>query len=455
MRASAVHFSLPFILLSCLVSFQSRAYSILAHEAVIDASWETAIVPLLKIKYPQATATELKIAHSYAYGGAIVPDMGYYPFGNTYFTDLLHYVRSGDFVVNLIGEARNINEYAFALGALSHYMTDKYGHSLSTNLAVPIVYPKIGKKFGSIVTYDEDKTSHKRMEFAFDVLQTARGNYASTAYHDFIGFNVSIAPLQRAFLQTYGQDLNDVFPNISLTVATFRWAVSSLMPGLTKTAWVLKKNEIQKTNPASASSSFHYKLKRREYYQEFGRQHEQPSFGNRVLALIIRILAKVGPLKSLKFKAPGPEGEKLFNSGFDTVLVYYNNAVKKLDANSLHLVNIDFDTGNQTQMGEYGLTDKTYGELVVKLQEKNYTGLTSELKHNIVSFYNTSDTTGFAKKNAKDWSKTYVALRQIKQAAPILPGSLNTITGPTYRLIEDTTYHHQMLTLPKQAVSNR
>src|ERR1700761_7971962 len=197
------------LIIALFIPLSSNAYSILTHEAIIDASWEKSLQPLLKKKFPQATEADLKLAHSYAYGGSLMTDIGYSPYGSTYFTNLIHYVRSGDFVENLLSEAQNINEYAFALGALSHYLTDKYGHSLGTNMAVPIVYPKIGQKFGSVVTYDEDNTSHKRMEFAFDVLQTARGNYLPQSYHDFIGFNVARPVLERAFLKTYGEDINN------------------------------------------------------------------------------------------------------------------------------------------------------------------------------------------------------------------------------------------------------
>src|SRR5476651_168895 len=120
----------------------SSAYSVLTHQALIDASWEKQLLPLLKQQYPGSTDEQLKIAHSYAYGGALIADMGYYPFGSTYYTDLAHYVRSGDFVMALINESETLDEYAFALGALSHYMADEYGHSLATNIAVPIIYPK-------------------------------------------------------------------------------------------------------------------------------------------------------------------------------------------------------------------------------------------------------------------------------------------------------------------------
>jgi zinc dependent phospholipase C len=410
----------------------TKAYSVFAHLAVVDACWQKSILPLLKQKYPLAADSDIRVARSYAYGGALIADMGYFPFGNPYFTNLVHYVRSGDFVENLLSESRNLNEYAFSLGALSHYETDKYGHSLGTNVAVPVVYPEMGEKFGTVVTYDEDNTSHKRMEFAFDVLQTARGNYLPQSYHDFIGFNVARPVLERAFLKTYGEDINNVFSDLSLTISTFRWSVKSLLPGLTRTAWVIKKNDILKTNPTLTSRKFHYRIKRKEYYQEFGKEREKPKFKERVFAFIIEILPKVGPLKSLKFKDPGPEGEKLFVKSFDTTTFHYTIALNTLQqTDHIELANIDFDTGKITAPGEYGLVDQTYSLMVIKLSDEKFKTLTAPLKDNILHFYSKADTTTKSnahKKDKIDWQKTYIALQQIRITRPISVDSLKYTT---------------------------
>jgi hypothetical protein len=140
MRLLKLYKYLMLVILVTMIKPQpSKGYSILAHEAVIDAAWDKSILPLLKLKYPDSPVDSLKKARSYAYGGSLIADMGYFPLGNPYFTNLVHYVRSGDFVSALLSESQNLYEYAFALGALAHYMTDKYGHSLATNIAVPIV----------------------------------------------------------------------------------------------------------------------------------------------------------------------------------------------------------------------------------------------------------------------------------------------------------------------------
>lgn len=416
-----------FIVLFCPLS--SSAFSIFAHMAIIDASWKKSIVPLLKEKYPNATDEELRIAHSYAYGGSLIPDLGYFPFGSVYFTNLVHYVRSGNFMENLVSQSQNINEYAFALGAISHYLTDEYGHSLATNIAEPIVYPKVAKKFGSRVTYEDYPVYHARMEFGFDVLQTARGNYTTQAYHDFIGFNVAKPVLERAFMITYGQDINEVFyGKLDLAISTFRWSVKNLLPRLTRTAWALKKDDIQKANPGMTGHKFHYHIKRHEYFQTYGRERDKPGLGSQMMAFIIRVLPKVGPLKALRFSPPGPRAEKLFIKSFDTTLVFYNRLLTEMrTGKQLQLPDVDFDTGKPTVQGEYGLADLTYSQLLLYLQGEKFNNLTPPLQKNILSFYGKGDTTSKVteyKKYKVDWEKTYIALQQLRTAQPIPLDSL-------------------------------
>lgn len=415
---------------------RAKAYSVLTHEALIDASWDKNILPLLKYKYPAATAQDLKMAHAYAYGGCLIADMGYFPFGSVYFTNLAHYVRSGDFVENLISEAQNLDEYAFALGSLCHYMADKYGHSLATNRTVPIVYPGMAKKFGPVVTYEENHISHSRVEIAFDVLQVARGNYATQGYHDFIGFEVARPVLERAFLRTYGEDINLVFGDLGLAIGTFRWSVKSFLPTLTRTAWVIKKNEIKKLNPGMTSKKFHYHMNDKAYIKEFGAQRQKPGFKTQVLSLLIRIVPKVGPFKVLRFKEVGPEGEKLFIRSFDTTLTHYHLALAELYNGRVTLPDVDYDTGKPTLMGEYGLADRTYGDLIDKLQDTKFTGLTAPLKNNIIGFYGKADSTFLAKKYPGDWKKTYTDLQNIKAAPIIKLDSLKDSKGMYYKLNE-------------------
>jgi hypothetical protein len=423
-------FYIRYILVCCLLTLaysSSKAYSILAHEAIIDASWKPYMLPLLKQKYPNATTGDLLKAHSYAYGGSIVADMGYMPFGNGFFTDLLHYVRSGDFIEALITDAQNLNEYAFALGALSHYMADKYGHSLSTNRNVPLIYPKLKKKFGDVVTYHDDHTSHSRMEFAYDVLQIGQGNYTSEGYHDFIGFNIAVPVLERSFYKVYGQELGSIFSNINSAINTMRWGVRNLFPVLTKSAYNANKKEIQAMQPDMTVKKFRYTMSRRAFNLQYGKERQEPKFFAKVAVFFIRILPKIGPLKTLKFKSPGAEGEKLFANSFETILANYHTALVQAGKKQLVLPDINFDTGYPTRLGEYELTDETYATLIQKLQNQGYKDVTPQLQKNILQYYSGADTSRFLADKPEQKEKIKAAIKQIQNLQPLPQDNMRSL----------------------------
>ena len=286
---------------------RSAAYAVLAHEAIIDSAWDTSIRPLLLRRFPDATPEELKEAHGYAYGGAIIQDMGYYPHGNKFFSDLTHYVRSGDFVLALLRDSKDLDGYAFALGALSHYAADNEGHLIGVNRAVPILYPELKKKYGDVITYEENPLAHVKTEFGFDVLEVAQGRYAPDSYHDFIGFGVSVPLLEQAFQETYGLDLKSVLSDEDKVLGSYRHDVSQLLPKATRVAWSLKKDEIMKDQPGITKRKFLYNLSRASYQKNWGNTYQQPTFWERFLAFLARIVPKVGPLRVLKLRTPTPK----------------------------------------------------------------------------------------------------------------------------------------------------
>lgn len=425
--------ALKYLLVFTLLNFSgltSKAYSILAHEAIIDASWKPVLIPLLKEKYPNITKEQILLAHSYAYGGAIMADMGYMPFGNGFFTDLVHYVRSGDFIQALLSDSQNLNEYAFSLGALSHYMADKYGHSLSTNLNVPIIYPDLQKKFGNVVTYNDDHTSHSRIEFAYDVLQIGQNGYTSEGYHDFIGFNMAVPVLERAFYETYGQKLGSIFSNINSSINTMRWGVRNLFPVLTKSAYKANQTDIEKMHPGITVRKFQYKMSKRSFNLEFGKQRQESKFFAKVAVFFIKILPKIGPLKTLKFKSPGEKGQKLFAQSFEAILENYQVALNQIGKDELVLPDIDFDTGNPTRFGEYKLADNTYDKLLAKLQEQDYKNITPQLQKSLVDFYRTADSTTIALRKPKEWQKTVIRVKEVTDLKPMPQEPLQSLVTP-------------------------
>jgi hypothetical protein len=413
-RLSKGFYLLAILLFLASFSRQTFAYSVLTHQAIIDSSWNNSIKPLLLKRFPQTTPEQLKEAYAHTYGGAIIQDMGYYPFGSKFFTDLTHYVRSGEFIETLIEESATLNEYAFALGALAHYAADNHGHSLGVNRAVPIEYPKLRAKFGDVVTYAEDPASHLKTEFGFDVLQIAKGRYAPDAYHDFIGFKVSKEVLERAFVKTYGLQLKELFTNFDLAIGTYRRGVSSLIPEMTKVAWELKKDEIEKSSPGMTREKFLYNLSRADYEKEFGKDYEKPGFFAKSTAWLFRVMPKVGPLKVFAFKPPTAEAEKMFMESFNATVARYRTLLVQTRNGKLTLENTDFDTGKPTRAGEYRLADDTYSKLVIALEKSKFERASPELRQNIVSFYRNLNAPIATKQDPDDWRKTLAALERLK-----------------------------------------
>ena len=294
--------------MACSRRGRHSAYSVLTHEANIDVLWDGSIKPVLRARFPAATPDELEEARAYAYGGCVIQDLGYYPFGSHFFSNLLHYVRSGDFVLALIRDAQDVNEYAFALGALGHYAADNDGHRLAVNRAVPLMYPKIEAKFGDNVTYAESPKQHLMVEFAFDVVQVAAGAYASEAYHQYIGFKVAKPALERAYREIYGLDLKDLFVNEDLAIGTYRHAVATTIPQMTQVAWKKKREQIEQVTPGIEKTRFVFNLSRATTKRNSAPTTRQPHGFARFIGFVYALVPKIGPFRTLSFTVPDAGG---------------------------------------------------------------------------------------------------------------------------------------------------
>jgi hypothetical protein len=398
---------------------QIAAYSVLSHEAIIDSAWKTDIRPLLLKRFPGASHEQLKEAHGYAYGGAIIQDLGYYPHGNHFFSDLTHYVRSGDFILALLRDSKDLNDYAFALGALAHYPADNDGHRMATNLSVPLLYPKLKKKYGDVITYEEDPLAHIKTEFGFDVLEVARGRYAPDDYHNFIGFGVATPLLEQAFRETYGLELKKVLEDEERVLGSYRHDVSQLIPKATRVAWSLKKDEIQKDQPSVTKKEFLFNLSRASYRKRWGKNYQPPTLGERFLAFLVSILPKIGPLKVLQLRTPTPDTERMFEASFNATLDRYRNLLHEVDAGQLTLPNDNFDTGEASGPGQYQLNDATHAKLLDELAAQNFAGVSPETKTELLNFFSHPDAPYAIKRKPKDWAKVQAQLKQLMAAGPL------------------------------------
>jgi hypothetical protein len=395
----------------------SSAYSVLTHEEIVDLVWTDEIRPLLLKRYPGLSEDQIKEAHAYAYGGAVIQDLGYYPFGSNEFSNLVHYVRSGDFVRELLIESQDVNEYAFALGALAHYASDIAGHP-AVNQAVALQYPKLRAKFGKSVRYAQDKTAHLKTEFGFDMVQVAKNRYASQQYHDFIGFQVSKPLLERAFPVVYGVELKDVLTHEDLAIGSYRYSISHLIPQMTQVALRTHKKDMMREHPDFAKRKFLYRLSRSEYEKDWGKDYVKPGFGTRVLSALLRYMPKIGPFKALAFNNPTPQTEDMYFKSINTTVDQYKAFLEEVRSDSLLLPNCDFDSGQVTKAAEYSLTDDTYAQLLSQLSERKFDLTSPELRDNILSFYSDLSVPIETKKDQVRWQSVLASLDQLRLVTP-------------------------------------
>jgi len=430
---------------------QTRAYSLLTHEQLIDLTWEDSIVPLLMSRYPNLTPAELDQARAYAYGGCVIQDMGYYPFGDGFFSNLTHYVRSGDFVLALFRNAHNANELAFAVGALSHYIGDTYGHSQATNRAVPIEFPKLERRFGHIVNYAQGRHEHVRTEFAFDVDQIAHHRLAPLGYMRHIGIQVPVHQLALAFFQTYGLTENfNVSRGQRFNLKTYQFATRTLIPRLAYAETVLhRKKEPVEPNTPDAIEIEKESVAAWQLY-DWAAYRKRAPVETHLLAGVLWVLPKVGPLQMVAVKGPtaAAEADYLHSVVSSTTVLRERLAIftpvearrqwTSSASNSMEtlgqldpkepLPNRDLDTGLVVKPGGYSLTDTTYAELLHKLTAKPDQPIPPGIKREVEAYYADPNAPIETKKHPDEWKKVQDDLKTLEA----MPTSTEAAPYPTY-----------------------
>jgi hypothetical protein len=415
MRVSAV-----LVLLVAVLSSADRAdaFSVLAHQSVVDRSWDEAVVPALRERFPGATAEQLRHAHAFAYGGSHVADLGYFPLGNVFFTKLLHYVRSGDLVTAMLAQAQTVDEYAFALGALSHYVSDITGHPEATNRVVPEIYPELRRKYGDVVTYGDDASSHVQTEFRFDVLVVAQRREAPDLYTHAIAFEVSKPLLERAFLETYGLSLDDVFVNTDVAITTYRWVFREVLHEVTGIAWEVYRADIQERDPKATSATFVSSMSRADFEKQFGDAYERPGYFARAIGFLGNLVPNAGPFRRLPYKPLPEDAQRTLEKAVDHAVARYQHAVAEVGRRRGRLTNETLDTGRPTRPGEYKPADEAYAELLDHLEERGFARVTPDLRADILRFY--SDGRALAALDDDERAKTSARLAQLDAVSPQL-----------------------------------
>ena len=459
--------------LLCLFSVvrPAHAYSLLTHEQLIDLTWDSSIVPLLKSRYPDLTPAEIEHARAYAYGGCVIQDIGYYPFGDQFFSDLTHYVRSGDFVVNLFRNAGNADELAFAIGALSHYIGDSVGHSMATNRAVPIEFPKLEKKFGHTVSYAEGEHQHVQTEFAFDINEIAHQRFAPVHYLRHVGLEIPTKQLALAFYQTYG--LQEDFTSTRhqrINVSNYRFSVHRFIPRVAYAVTLLHR----KHEPADVDNADLQQLTTEiaavAKANDWDAYRKKAGIGTYTLAGLIYILPKFGSLKLVAVKGPSSQTEIDYIHSVVVSTDLLNRTLRRFTpppstrstaaaaaAADTHsdpspglalptkpgssqvvprqsldphhpLTNRDLDTGYPVNPSGYSLTDDTYATLLHRLTLTPTTPIPPGIKRDILAYYANLDLPFATKRDPEAWADLQKNLITLNT----MPTSTDPIPYPTY-----------------------
>jgi len=376
------------VILALLLAFPHPAggYSVLTHEQLIDLTWADTIQPLLLHRYPNLTPAQLSDARAYAYGGCVIQDLGYYPFGKPLFSNLLHYVRTGDFIRALFRESRGPNDVAFAIGALSHYYGDTLGHPEAINLAVGKAFPALAARYGPNVNYAEGKRQHVRAEFAFDINDIAKHRLAPERYLNHIGFAVPIPLLARAFYDTYGLDLAKVLGTHRPTLQGYRFSVRTLLPRVAYAETLLYNSHLPPDVPSPALDELNQQVAALAAADDWSAYRNRAGLGTHLLAGFIFIVPKVGPLSDLSLRGPTPSAEQDYLNSLmhtaDTLRQTLNRATQ-----SDGLPNLDLDTGDLVYPGTYSLEDYTYADLLHQMTRDPSSPIPFGIKRDLLAYF--------------------------------------------------------------------
>lgn len=404
---------------------KAQAYSFLTHESIIDLAWVPAIEPLLLQRYPHTTPAELKIAHGYAYGGSTIQDAGYYPTGNAFFSDLTHYVRSGVFVDTLLKDSRNVYEFAFALGAMSHYVGDAIGHSYAVNPSVAIEFPMLKDRYGKIVTYEDNPHDHVRTEFAFDIDQLAHRRFAPSAYLRSVGMYVPKRLMNQAFYETYGLSLRSVLGDETVAFRGYRSSVRQFLTRIAYAEVLLHRKQMPQDVNTPELREFKARLRvadTQNHWERYRKRHF--SLATRFYAALIFILPKVGTLSDLAIRGPKVGTEEKYIYSVDDAVDEYDHLLNEIREDGLknfYLPNLDLDTGYPTRPGAYALTDKTYAKLLFRITRKRVTAhVPLQLKQSVLAYFSNLKASNDLKTHRRKWRRIQADLRLLRQT-PALP----------------------------------
>jgi hypothetical protein len=402
------------VLVLFVFSQSGLPYSVQTHEQLIDLTWKQSIRPLLLQRFPNITEAQIKEAHAYAYGGCAIQDLGYYPFGKPFFSDLTHYVRPGDFVLSLIRNAHTPDELAFAIGALSHYIGDTVGHAEAINEAVAVEFPNLAKKYGPVVTYEEGEHPHVRTEFAFDINEISKRRFAPSAYLKHVGLEIPGPLLRRAFFQTYGLDLRQIVGRKRPVMRGYRFSIRRFLPRIAYAEVLLHRNRFPADTPGPDFDKLTKDLAQSDFENGWDQYRKKAGIGTYMLAGVIYILPRIGPLSDAAIRGPNVQTQDLYVKSLNNSTASLRHVLANFNNVTSFVPNRDLDTGARVKPGGYRLTDETYAKLLGVITRTPTQPVPSGLKQNLADYYADPGAPICTKKNPRQWAQVQAELKVLE-----------------------------------------
>jgi len=291
-----------------------------------------------------------------------------------------------------------------------------FGHPPATNLAVPILYPKVEKAHGDMATYEDSPSAHIETEFRFDVLQVAHREEVPNLFENSIKFKVPRDFLERVFRETYGFSLDDLFENYDVAIGTDRWGFRTLINEATGISWELYRNDIESIEPGATKDNFVHEISRGDFEKEFGEMFREPGYFARFFGVLAGLVPNIGPLARLPYKPLPPDVQQLYFSAAHMAVKEYRTELARVGNDELYLPNLNLDTGRASKAGEYPLADKTYAELLLRHAQHDFADMPGDLATDMAKHFQNRDAALRFDESGNDRAKTVAAVDEFERA---------------------------------------
>jgi hypothetical protein len=224
--------------------------------------------------------------------------------------------------------------------------------------------------------------------------------------------------------------LSDQILSVRIALFSYRELASSAIPEMAEVTWALRRKQLEEL----ASNFQHRQLYHlsRKSYRGWQSKYAKPGVGDEMEAFLFRIIPKVGPFNVIQFHSPTLETEKLFADSLRATVQRYELELRQIESGKLDPPDMDLDTGSPTRPGEYRYCDRTYAQLLRKLESKRFMGVDAALRSNLLEFYKHAGDNAVSK-NRRQWRRVLRTIEELKSASapPSSSPANSTVQDPS------------------------